>query len=102
MAIQNSTIGTTPAAFYTSAGDTAVTCIYFCNTSSNPVTFSVYAVPSGALAIASTRIYSTVTLTANDTYVVDMEKLILSSGDSLQAEADQEDVITVTVSSVGI
>ena len=102
MAIQNLIIGTTPAAVYTSAGDSAVTCVYFCNTSNSTATFSLYAVPSGGAAIASTKIYDSVVLTSKDTYVIDMEKLILANGDALYAEADQLSAITVTVSSVTI
>lgn len=102
MAIQNSVIGTTPSAFYTSIGDTAVTCVYLCNTSSATVTFSLYAVPLGGAAVASTKIYDSVVLTSKDTYVIDMEKLVLSDGDSLRAEADQSNAITITVSAVAI
>ena len=102
MAIQNSVIDTTPAVFYSSVGDTAVTCIYLCNTANTAATFSLYAVPSGAAASANTRIYDSVTLTAKDTYVIDMEKLVLANGDALHAEASQSNAITVTVSSVTI
>lgn len=102
MAIQNSIIGTTPAAFYTSTGDTAVTCVYLCNTSNATVAFSLYAVPLGGTAVANTKIYDSVVLTSKDTYVIDMEKLVLSDGDTLHAEADQPNAVTITVSSVAI
>ena len=102
MAIQNLIIGTTPTAFYTSNGDSAVTCIYLCNTSNATATFSVYAVPATGSATTATKIYDSVVLTAKDTYIIDMEKLILGAGDALYAEADQASAITVTVSSVVI
>lgn len=102
MAIQNIILTTLPSAVFTSVGDTAITCAYFCNTSNSPVTISVYAVASGDSAVAGNRIYDSVLLTAKDTYVIDMEKLILSDGDKLMAEATQNNAITVTISSVSI
>ena len=102
MAIQNSVIGTAPTAFYSSVGDTAVTCIYLCNTANTAATFSLYAVPAGESATGNTKIYDSVTLTSKDTYVIDMEKLVLADGDALHGEASQAAAITVTVSSVTI
>lgn len=102
MAIQNLVIGTTPSAFYTSVGDSAVTCVYLCNTSNSSVTFSLHAVPAAGTPSSSNRIYDSVTLTAKDTYVIDMEKLVLSNGDALYAAASQASAITVTISAVTI
>lgn len=102
MAISNTTINTAPQAIYTSQGNNAIVTAYFCNTSANPVTFSVHAVPNGSTADITNIIYSNVNITTNDTYVWDTEKLILSDGDSLWAVASDDDVVVVTVCDVEV
>lgn len=99
MAIQNEVLDTSPAAVYTSNGNSAVTAIYLCNVSPNTVTFNMFAVPSGDLADPTLNmIYSAVPITPGDTYVIDTEKLILEGGDSLVAQASDVDSIIATVS----
>jgi hypothetical protein len=48
------------------------------------------------------QIYKDVQLAANDTYVVDMEKLVLANGEKIQANASTGSVVTATISYVGI
>jgi hypothetical protein len=48
------------------------------------------------------QVYSAVELTANDTYVISQEKIILDSGDLVDVEANVADCITVTVSSIAV
>lgn len=102
MAIQNTTLTTSYSSVYTSTGDSATTVIYFCNTSSSPVKFDLCVVPSGGSPSASNQIYSEVEVAAKDTYIIDIEKLILEDGDSLRAKDDTGSVTTVTVSYVSI
>ena len=102
MAIQNTTLTTSYSSVYTSTGDSATTVIYFCNTSSSPVKFDLCVVPSGDSPSASNQIYSEVEVAAKDTYIIELEKLILEDGDSLRAKDDTGSVTTVTVSYVSI
>jgi hypothetical protein len=104
MAITNSLITTGAAAnVYVSSGNSAITAIYLCNIDSTARTFDLYAAQSSAIVTpASSRIYSAVNVQAGDTYVIDSEKLILSNGDMLKANASGTDSFSVTVSYIGI
>ncbi len=84
MAIQSTALTTGNTTVYTSAGNSVVTTMYFCNTSNtSTINFTLYAVPSGSVASLTNMIYNSVLITATDTYVIDTEKLLLSAGDSL-------------------
>jgi hypothetical protein len=104
MAITNSLLTTGSAAnVYVSSGASAITAMYLCNIDSTARTFDIYVCPSGTIITpASTRIYSTVNLQAGDTYVVDSEKLILSSGDMIKANTSGTSAISMTISYIGI
>ena len=104
MAITNSLITTGAAAnVYVSTGSSAITAMYLCNIDTVPRTFDIYVCPSGnTLTPASTRIYSGVNLQVGDTYVVDSEKLILSSGDMIKANTSGTNAMSMTVSFIGI
>ena len=104
MAITNSLITTGAAAnVYVSSGSSAITAMYLCNIDTTARTFDIYVCPSGnTLTPASTRIYSAVQIQAGDTYVVDSEKLILSSGDMIKANTSGASAIAMTVSFIGI
>lgn len=102
MSITNTKINTAAQSIYTSVGEHAIVVAYFCNTSVAPVNFSVYAVAQGNIASPDNLIYSNVSLTSNDTYVMDNEKLILSDGEGLWAVATEDDVIVVTIFDVEV
>ena len=104
MAITNSLLTTGAAAnVYVSTGSSAITAMYLCNIDTTARTFDIYVCPSGnTLTPASTRIYSAVQIQAGDTYVVDSEKLILSSGDMIKANTSGASAIAMTVSFIGI
>jgi hypothetical protein len=102
MALTSKTLTIAPQAVYTSVDTNAIVVAYFCNTSQNPVTFSLHAVPSGGTAGAANTIYSNVNITAEDTYVMDTEKIILDDGDSLWATASVDGVISVTICNVEV
>jgi hypothetical protein len=77
--------------------------MYFCNTDATAKTFDLYAVPSGTTTINSdVQIYKSVQIQSNDTFVVDMEKIVLANGDTLRAAASANSAITATVSYVGM
>lgn len=102
MAISNTVLTTSPTAIYTSSGSTVVTLLYFCNTSGASKTVNVYLVPNGGSATASTQVYKDYSITSSDTLVVDKEKIILSNGDAIYANASAGSSITTTVGYIAL
>jgi hypothetical protein len=105
MAITNTRLTTTdPTTVFEAVGQQAITTIYLCNTTATPVSFNMFVINSddSTGAAFENMIYSSIELTANDTYVLDVEKLILDSGDLVDIESNVADCITVTVSSIAI
>lgn len=105
MAITNTRLTTTdPTTVFEAVGQQAITTIYLCNTTATPVSFNMFVINSddSTGAAFENMIYSSIELTANDTYVLDVEKLILDSGDIVDIESNVADCITVTVSSIAI
>lgn len=86
----------------TGAGGQAVTTMYFCNTNTAATAFTLHLVPSGFIANSNNIIYKNKVITAGDTYIVDWEKLVLSSGDTLRANANVGNTIVATVSTIGV
>ena len=103
MAIANTVLtNSTAASIYTSSGTSAITTIHLCNTTGASVTANVYIVPSGSTAGASNAIYTNLSITAQNTYIVYAEKFILANGDSIRANCSAGSSVTATVSSIGI
>jgi len=103
MSISNTSLTLATANIYVSSGNTVVSVMYFCNTDSAARNLNVYLMPQGtATANAAVQIYKDVQIAAGDTLVVDMEKLVLADGDMIRASATAANVITATVSYVGI
>jgi hypothetical protein len=101
MAITNTQLTSTSAqTVFTASGQQVVSVIYLCNTSGTDALVDVFAIPGNSVAAGNTNaIYSDLEITANDTYVMSTEKLILDNTDVLQVAANLGNVITVTVSS---
>lgn len=102
MAIRNTRLtDTLPTQVFQAAGQEVVTVIYFCNTSGSAATVNIYCINSddSSGAALTNQIYSELEITANDTYVMSTEKLILDSSDEIEVEANVANAITVTVSS---
>ena len=104
MAIANTVLTNSAAtSIYTSSGTSAITTIHLCNTTGASVTANVYIVPSGGTAGASNAIYTNLSITAQNTYIVYAEKFILGNvGDAIMANASNANAVTATVSSIGI
>ena len=103
MAITNYVLGTSPANIYTSVGNTVVSTMYFCNNNTAAINLNVFLLPTGAtVANLNYQIYKDVQLASGDTYVVDMEKLVFANGDKIQANTTVANVVTATISYVGI
>lgn len=104
MAITSRALGTSASSIFTSATTTgdAVTTMYFCNRSPSSVTFNMYLVPNGQTANVNNVAYSNKVITSGDTYIIDMEKLVLGLGDMIQANANTANAIVATVSTIGV
>jgi hypothetical protein len=102
MAVSNSILGTSASAIYTSSGQSVVQLLYFCNTSGSTKTVNLYVVPSGGFAGNSTIVYSNYAITSSDTLVVATEKIILSNGDAIYANANAATSITATVGYISL
>jgi hypothetical protein len=102
MSISNTSLTLAASNIYVSSGNTVVSVMYFCNTDSAARNLNVYLMPRGtAIADDAVQIYKDVQIAAGDTLVVDMEKLVLSSGDMIRASASANLAITATVSYTG-
>ena len=105
MAILNTRLtDTSPTTVFQSTGQQVISVIYFCNTSSSSVSLNVYAINNDDSTGSSEDniIYNGLELTANDTYVVSTEKLVLDDLDEIEVEANVANVVTVTVSYVSV
>lgn len=107
MAITNTRItdAITPTTVFTAVGQQAITVMYICNTdSSQAANVSVYCVDNSTSSGAAEDncIYSDLGILAGDTYVMDLEKLILDNNDEIEVESSVGNVITVTVSSIAV
>jgi len=103
MAITNTRLtDTLPTRVFQATGQEVVSVIYICNTSAvSNVAVNVYCVNSDDSSAGSLDniIYSQLEITANDTYVMSTERLILDANDEIEVESNVGDVVTVTVSS---
>ena len=104
MAITNFQVGTgTGTAAYTASADTAVTVIYITNKSATAGNVDIYVVPSGDTVSENFKIYNNLSIPAEDTYVVDTEKLILANGDKIYVAApDSSGQFNATISTIGL
>jgi len=88
---------------FQAVGQQAITVIYLCNTSNANVSINMFVVSDGSTSGGEeNQILSQLEITANDTYVMSTEKLILSDLDQIEVEANVADAITTTVSSIEI
>jgi hypothetical protein len=103
MAILNTRLTSgTAANIYASTNNSAITTIHLCNNTGATVTCNVYIVTGGGVASGNNVVYTNLSLTAQNTYIVYAEKFILSNGDSIKANCSVADSVTATVSSIGI
>jgi hypothetical protein len=104
MAITNFQVtANTSTAAFTASADTAVTVIYVTNKSASDGNVNIYVVPSADSVSENFKIYNNVLIPAQDTYIVDTEKLILESGDKIYIEApDSAAQFNATISTIGL
>lgn len=105
MAINNTRLFTTAATtVFTSVGQQAITTMYICNTTGSDVAVNVYCINSSDSSGPSNdnKIYSALEITANDTYVISTERIMLDNNDMIDVESNVADAVTVTVSSFSV
>ena len=102
MAITNSQLSSTAKTeVFVGSGENAITCIILCNTSLTvDTTVTLWAVPAAVAAGDANMIMNEVSLPAGETFSLDTERFILSDGDSIQAQASQDLIVTATISYV--
>lgn len=108
MAIANTAVLTTPTTVFTCPGvlvtdvqEHAVTCMIFCNAGGTDTTLNLFAVPNGG-TYTQCQIIKNLMIPAGETVTLDTEKLILSTGDTVQAIASVVGMIISTVSTVRV
>ena len=100
MPIALGNITTSASNAYVSTGNTAVTFLSITNYSAGNITANVFVVPSGDTAGNLNIILSQIEIATLDTYQIYSggEKLLLSNGDSVQANANANNSITTVTS----
>jgi hypothetical protein len=104
MSIAQASISAAPTAasvIYTSSGNTAVTTMYICNQTASTLTMNLFAIMNGFVANNTNKIYSNTSIAANDTLILEWERIILSQGDTMSANASATGLVT-TISYVSI
>lgn len=103
MPITNTQVTTITSNVHSSTGNTVISGAYFLNNDASARQLWLYLVPNGANLLANTHtIYKSVTIAAGDTFVMDREKIVLSNGETLRANASANSAIIATVNYVGI
>ena len=88
---------------YTSSGESGITTLILCNHhASTDAIVNVYVVPSGSTAGDANQILKSLTIVASDTFVMDMEKLILSNGDFIVVQSNAANVVNSVISSMAV
>ncbi len=97
---------TAGAHVFEATASVAVTTIHLCNITAADATVNIYLLPydgSTTVPTQNNKIYNTLTVRALDTYIVDSEKLILSTGDKIYVETpDSSGLIVATISTIGL
>ena len=108
MAIINSPMkwSTTALPIITANSNIAVTTMYLCNKSVNALSCNIFLVPSGSSDFANSIIYSSLQIAGGDTYVLENERILLDTGDSIQGNVGvsslTDNLVIATVSYTSI
>jgi len=97
---------TAGAHVFEATSSVAVTTIHLCNITAEIATVNIYLLPSDGSTTVPTennKIYNSLTVEAQDTYIIDTEKMILSTGDKIYIETpDSSGLIVATISTIGL
>ena len=91
---------------FEATADTAVTSIHMCNITSSDATVNIYLLPEDGSTTVPTeenKMYNTLTIKATDSYIIDIEKMILGNGDKIYVQnVDSSGQVIVTISTIGL
>jgi len=88
---------------FLSEGENGITTLMICNHhATTSAVVNVWVVPEGQVAGNANQILKNLTIVASDTFVMDMEKLVLSDGDTIMTQADVANVINTVISSMAV
>jgi len=92
------------AAVYTSSGNTALTWATFTNTSGSAATLTLHIVPNGGSATDQNMILDAESIVAGDTFNLYTagEKILLETGDMIQAWSDTASAVNAVFSYTSI
>ncbi len=105
MTIESNLISNTIGAVYTcpAGQERAVTTLFFCNYSNDPVILqAVHLVPNAGSATDTNKIISNLTIPAGETFTFDAEKIILEAGDSIRASASNNSRLNITICTIRV
>jgi hypothetical protein len=109
MAIQNYTVSNSSTTIFSCPGNVstdpqehAVTCVIFCNTSASEAELTVHAVSYPNARSSTNMIINSLIVPAGETFTFDTEKLVLSTGDTIQAISSVDGALSATVSSMRV
>lgn len=102
MSIKNTLVhNTTTQIFAAVNAEQAVTTMFFCNISATTDTkINIFLLPVAGAAGPSTQVIKSLPLPATETFVFDAEKIILENGESIWAQAADDNIVIATISSV--
>lgn len=95
---------------YTSSGNNAVTTIIVCNTGTvdlsdetvDASSLTLHFVTSGNSATDTNKVVSNLNVTAGETVTFTEEKIVLNNGDTIQAQASDANLLSITVSTLPV
>jgi hypothetical protein len=88
---------------FLSDGENGVTTLMICNHhATTSAVVNVWVVPQGQVSGNANQILKNLVIVASDTFVMDMEKLVLSDGDTIMVQADVSDVVNTVISSMAV
>ena len=88
---------------FVSSGENGITTLMICNhTTSTDASVDAWVVPSGGVIGNANQILKSLTIVASDTFVMDMEKLVLSNGDKIVVKSNVADVVNAVISSMAV
>jgi len=88
---------------FVSTGENGITTLMICNHStSTDAVVDAWVVPDNATRGNANQILKSLTIVASDTFVMDMEKLVLSDGDTIVLKSNVADVVNAVISSMAV
>lgn len=88
---------------FSETGEYGITTLIACNHSSTDAIVNAYVIPADqASASPANQILKNLVIVGEDTFVMDMEKLVLANGDRIVFQSNIADTINVVVSAMPV